>query len=281
MKIIKPCDWNEESIKKLWGWYSANSYYNNLYFSNQLSKELLYLLDQFISLNESITALDFGCGNGHLLLKLLHSGVQSHGVDYSEASINYVNNTFKNDKNWKGAHLLKETRIPFPSDSFDLITCIEVIEHLSDDFLSGVLGEIHRVLKPGGLCLITTPFNEDTRLSNIYCPFCDTEFHKWQHVQIFQEENLSALLNKHHFVIEWLRPLDFSRLLYPSILPHIFDISPFIFYSWIRLKICLWIEKNLSKHGTLGKQLKKRLFLKRIQSLKPKNLCVIVKKISS
>ena len=43
----------------------------------------------------------------------------------------------------------------YASDSFDCVVSFQVIEHIQDDQL--FLKEIHRVLKPGGLALITTP----------------------------------------------------------------------------------------------------------------------------
>ena len=52
-------------------------------------------------------------------------------------------------------------RFPFPDEAFDVVIVIDVHEHFAD--LSGINGEIRRVLAPGGLAIITTP-NGDTRL---------------------------------------------------------------------------------------------------------------------
>lgn len=45
--------------------------------------------------------------------------------------------------------------LPFASSSFDVVLCLETIEHVPQPELLGP--EIMRVLKPGGLCMITTP----------------------------------------------------------------------------------------------------------------------------
>ncbi len=46
-------------------------------------------------------------------------------------------------------------RLPFADDSFDLIWCSEVIEHLEDPAHS--LSELRRIARPGGILLLTTP----------------------------------------------------------------------------------------------------------------------------
>lgn len=53
--------------------------------------------------------------------------------------------------------LHKETRIPFRDNYFDVVTMLAVFEHIEPEKLTGVLSEIRRILKPGGLYLLTTP----------------------------------------------------------------------------------------------------------------------------
>jgi SAM-dependent methyltransferase len=47
-------------------------------------------------------------------------------------------------------------RLPFPSERFDAVICSELLEHVPDPRL--VLGETHRILRPGGALLICVPF---------------------------------------------------------------------------------------------------------------------------
>jgi SAM-dependent methyltransferase len=54
------------------------------------------------------------------------------------------------------------TNMPEPDDSFDLICCFHILEHIDDD--RQAMRELLRVLKPGGVCLIQTPF----KLGDIY-----------------------------------------------------------------------------------------------------------------
>lgn len=50
-----------------------------------------------------------------------------------------------------------EVRLPFPDASFSCVSSLAVIEHLEPAILPGLMAEIHRVLKPGGQALLTTP----------------------------------------------------------------------------------------------------------------------------
>jgi SAM-dependent methyltransferase len=45
--------------------------------------------------------------------------------------------------------------LPWPEHTFDLITCLDVIEHTPDDRLT--LSELRRVSRPGGWLLVTVP----------------------------------------------------------------------------------------------------------------------------
>jgi len=47
------------------------------------------------------------------------------------------------------------TRLPFGDARFDVLTCLDTLEHIEDD--TAALAEIHRVLKPGGYALMTVP----------------------------------------------------------------------------------------------------------------------------
>ncbi len=62
------------------------------------------------------------------------------------------------------------TRMDLPDDSFDLILCSHVLEHVPDD--RAAMSELHRVLAPGGLALVLTPYRpavatyEDPRVTS-------------------------------------------------------------------------------------------------------------------
>jgi SAM-dependent methyltransferase len=92
--------------------------------------------------------LDVGCGTGANLEMLANFGA-SEGVDVSDDALEFCR--AKGLKVHKG--LAEE--LPFPDESFDVVTALDVVEHLDDDVAG--LKEMHRVLKRGGKTLIFVP----------------------------------------------------------------------------------------------------------------------------
>lgn len=92
--------------------------------------------------------LDVGCGTGANLEMLANFGT-AEGVDISDDALDFCK--AKGLKAHKG---LAES-LPFEAESFDLVTALDVVEHLDDDIAG--LKEIHRILKKDGKTLIFVP----------------------------------------------------------------------------------------------------------------------------
>lgn len=92
--------------------------------------------------------IDIGCGTGGMLPHLRTFG-DSVGLDSAdEAQTACRRRGVPFVRGW-GAQL------PFHDGAFDVVTALDVIEHVPDD--AGILGEMRRVLRPGGLLLLTVP----------------------------------------------------------------------------------------------------------------------------
>ncbi|HYP67635.1 MAG TPA: class I SAM-dependent methyltransferase, partial [Thiobacillaceae bacterium] len=86
--------------------------------------------------------------------------------------------------------------MPFPDRQFDAVVMSEVLEHLTDDILRATFVEVRRVLKPGGRFIGTVPADENLLDYRIVCPHCGELFHRWGHVQSFDEGRLRAMLSE-------------------------------------------------------------------------------------
>jgi len=99
--------------------------------------------------------LDVGCGTGDYLPALLERNLDVWAVDAAPAMVQQVRERY-GAKN-PSLHLSEGDveRLPYPDGWFDAVLCIGVVEYLRDDRPS--LSEIHRVLRPGGVAIITVP----------------------------------------------------------------------------------------------------------------------------
>jgi 2-polyprenyl-3-methyl-5-hydroxy-6-metoxy-1,4-benzoquinol methylase len=191
-------EWDSETISNLWNFASQWSPYQKEYFSKMVGKGIVNFLKRIISINGKV--LDFGCGPGYLVQQMLDNQISCEGVDFSKDSIIAVNARFKDNPLWKEAKVYSNGQLPYPDDSFDLILCIETIEHLRDNDLDTIFSEFHRVLKPKtGQLFITTPNNEDLSMSMVFCPHCQQVFHKFQHIRSFSQVSLCELMEKKKF----------------------------------------------------------------------------------
>ncbi len=190
-------------------------YKNNWAKDMQLSEIQKYSVASNLLKGEAFgRILDIGCGEGDFCLKVQSEFAAKEivGIDISEKAVIRAN-----ERGVKALSLnVSEDPIPFPEASFDAVFCGEVIEHLFDpDYL---LDEVLRVLKKGGLFIITTPnlaswYNRIVLMMG-YQPFF-TEvstrggvghlFSFWLnagHIRLFTLRALKEILMKHNFTIE-------------------------------------------------------------------------------
>jgi SAM-dependent methyltransferase len=63
----------------------------------------------------------------------------------------------KNKIEFYELHLNEEPRLPFDNDYFNAVTLLAVVEHLNPDSMAVLFRECRRVLRTGGLVILTTP----------------------------------------------------------------------------------------------------------------------------
>ncbi len=100
-----------------------------------------------------VRILDLGCGKGRLRAFCggMADGIEWHGFDLQEWRLAEAAGT-------GGYHLARGDLLqglPYAAGSFDIVACVQVLEHLENPAL--VLPEIRRVMKPGGVFLLSVP----------------------------------------------------------------------------------------------------------------------------
>lgn len=102
-----------------------------------------------LDLPEVPRLLDAGCGSGRTLDVLARYGTVS-GVDLSATSVACARRRGHADVRQEAVETL-----PFPDASFDVVTCLDVVEHTPDDVAT--VRELARVTRPGGAIVLTVP----------------------------------------------------------------------------------------------------------------------------
>ncbi len=103
------------------------------------------------------TLVDIGTGRGELLALAMQSGAgRAIGVEYSEAAVALAHRTLA-AQGVQAQVLLADARaVPLADDVADLVTLLDVVEHLSPDELDRALLEARRILRPGGRIVVHT-----------------------------------------------------------------------------------------------------------------------------
>jgi 2-polyprenyl-3-methyl-5-hydroxy-6-metoxy-1,4-benzoquinol methylase/glycosyltransferase involved in cell wall biosynthesis len=142
--------------------------------------------------------LDFGCGTGYGAAILAEAAVSVVGLDIDDAALEWA----------RGHHDRPQLRFEKRSDlgaglsdqSFDVITCFEMIEHVNEAMQIEVVQQCRRLLGPGGRLIISTPNPEVTR------NYGENPFH----LREMNEHEFGELLRhcfKHVMVLkQWIRP---------------------------------------------------------------------------
>ncbi len=108
------------------------------------------LLETYYPRTGQLQILDIGCGTGAMLDELKPFG-DVVGADFSPEALQFC------VTRGAPADLARADvrRLPFAGGTFDVVTAMDIIEHIDDD--KAAAAEIFRVLKPGGRLLVTVP----------------------------------------------------------------------------------------------------------------------------
>lgn len=113
------------------------------------------VLDALISRLRGPGALymDIGCSSGYMLEDVIAACPQAtvYGSDYLANGLLQCHKTLPEVPLFQ----MDITDCKFPTGSFDALSCLNVLEHVTND-VAGIV-ELHRILKPGGRLVATVP----------------------------------------------------------------------------------------------------------------------------
>lgn len=127
---------------------------------------------------------DVGCGSG-LFLNYIKENLEISklmGVDFSISAMKTLRTSKK---------VGDISKIPLKDDSYDLVSVLEVLEHLDATVYEKAKKELVRVSRK--YILVSVPFSEDLGLENIKCPQCKNKFNKSHHKRTFKESVMRGL----------------------------------------------------------------------------------------
>lgn len=163
-------------------------------------------LAQIVDLKQA-KVLDVGCGTGLFMKQILNEGcTQCYGVDghtdFAELAIK------RGYREVKQINDLNVDTLPFEENTFDVVVCKDVFEHLLNP--THTLTEIRRVLKPGGIFLLHVPnhFPVSARFKFLFSNDIDTfsffkDESRWTfpHIRFYEFNDSLKVLNSFNFTL--------------------------------------------------------------------------------
>lgn len=144
--------------------------------------------------------LDVGCGQGRHSFEALRRGADVTAFDHSESDLAEVKTMFgameaEGQVPAGGQGHVQHgdaRRMPFEDNSFDAVIASEVLEHIHED--EQAMGEIARVVRPGGAVAVTVPRSWPEKV----CWRLSDEYHEVEggHVRIYRRSELVQRLQR-------------------------------------------------------------------------------------
>lgn len=194
-----PLEWTDEKVERFWNFRNNYKPYDNTWFTQQAGPGVLKLANAQKAIKGKI--LDYGTGKGYLVDNLLSGfpNAEIYACDFTETLARETDEKNHDNKMFKGCKHITSLPTTYETDFFDMVFLIETIEHLTDTYLHATLKEIHRILKPGGFIVITTPNDEDLAKTFVHCADCGATFHHMQHIRSWNVDNLGKLMQDFAF----------------------------------------------------------------------------------
>ena len=140
-------------------------------------------------------ALDLGCGDGRVA-----AGLRAGRLTLADVSRVALERAARRVPGARIVQLEPDARLPLEDSAFDLVLCVETIEHVRDVQL--LLSEVRRVLRPGGMLALTTPAHSRLTGLDVLVRGFERRFHPLSpHLRFFTARSLRRLLDELGFQV--------------------------------------------------------------------------------
>ena len=167
--------------------------------------------------------LDVGCGTGRHILELSRYEGTFVGLDMADEDLKKMRYLLalaaQEGRLVANVHIAQGDgmSLPFRDDEFDQVICTETLEHVDDD--EAMLRDLIRVLRPGGVLVVSVPDEYSERLLWRLSPRYRTA--PGGHVRIYRRKQIKGLLKAHGAgpeSVQYRPSLESVRWLVPSVI---------------------------------------------------------------
>lgn len=211
----------------------------------QKAKKILSVLDDYYSGElDKLSLLDIGCSAGiisHVLSKRFRRVI---GIDIDEPSVKFAKKNYHSNK--VQFSIQDGISLGFPEHSFDVVLCAHVYEHVPDSSL--LLAEIHRVLKPDGICYLAAgnrlkliePHYKLPLLSVIPKPLANLYLRVLKRGDFYYEKLLT--LWKLQALVYQFEVIDYTLEIIEN--PHRYYATEMVGHGSLKQKIATWVSRT-------------------------------------
>jgi len=149
----------------------ASDEFRLIWYIPYLSK--LDLIKEYFQKNHYKTLLDVGSGDGRLIYHFNDIRPKAVGVDFSKQAIKFAQ-VFNPWANFIVTDILEY----HPGHKFDLVTCVETVEHIPLSQVKSVIKKLSSLVSPKGSLIITVPSTNLPLLSKHFQHFSSSQLEK-------------------------------------------------------------------------------------------------------
>lgn len=204
-------EWDDRRVRDFWDYTAGSKAGVVESFSRQVGAGVARLIADIAPVQMGGNVLDFGCGPGYLLEAMASFGGSLWGTDVSAGSLAKARARLADRPNVRELVQIVDGK-GTPEVRWDLITCVETVEHVLEPQMDGFLECLRGLAGASGLVFLTTPNDEDLEMADVFCPGCGSVFHRWQHQRAFDAVSLKRLMETHGFRTVGCAVTDFGRI---------------------------------------------------------------------